>query len=62
MNACYRHPKRPVVGQSTLCEACLQRYRELNRASYRRKHGIPLDAPLLRHGRPREKNQPTAAA
>jgi hypothetical protein len=40
-------------GRDFYCEACRERTRESNRARYRAAHGIPLDAPLDRRGRPR---------
>ena len=42
-----------AVAKSTLCDPCRAINRTECRNVYRRKKGIPLDAPILR-GRPRE--------
>ena len=39
----------------SLCEDCLEEVRKATLIRYRKKHGIPLDAPLSGRGRPRAK-------
>lgn len=51
---CTRCHKGERVGQAGLCEPCLLDRRWRNRENYRRKVGIPLNAPLRISGRPRE--------
>ena len=40
-------------GRGAVCERHRQADRDKARDNYRRKHGIPLDAPLRKAGRPR---------
>ena len=45
---------KPRQGYAYLCDSCHAKNRILARNRYRRKHGIPLTAPLY-PGRPRRK-------
>ena len=48
------HCPQPLDPQSgTYCSAHLERARVQARNRYREAHGIPLDDPLLKQGRPR---------
>lgn len=40
------------------CAVCLEKLRTYRRNKYRKKHGIPLDAPLDNRGRPRKEPKP----
>ena len=43
-----------VEGEATMCAKHLAQAQVRARNSYRRRHGIPLDAPMLCQGRLRE--------
>lgn len=45
-------------GTRTLCKACADAKREAGMMRYRRRVGIPLDAPRAPQGRPRTEYQP----